>query len=368
MRQVNRQLVGGGEAVEVNLVALEAKDKLAKYDERALIAKVNEVVSAYEQMMKQVRSDLRRVVGGREVLVLDAAMGYPSLTMMDRLSMVREAGYHGTRSLIIERLFNGMVPGCMRSFFRSYYGEGLSLQHRDIRDLHRKPVGDHAAVILSGSPANLSLRADTSRVSEFDNVMSHADVFRIVSRVHARAVDLGVPVVGVCYGAHMLAHQHGGRVEPMSQRRLGMKGVESVDDFTADLWGVELQQGESYVAHTEGIFDFGPSSRPLAFSAGDADVDRVNQLSVHIDENSGEFSGTDSVRDAELLRDVMSSGRYAGFGIQGHHELAFPHLLLGYINEGRPLEDFDKIVERCRFTRDSLRLVVAFLNLHRNFH
>ncbi|HEX7587701.1 MAG TPA: gamma-glutamyl-gamma-aminobutyrate hydrolase family protein, partial [Anaerolineae bacterium] len=39
-------------------------------------------------------------------------------------------------------------------------------------------------------------------------------------------LDLGVPLLGICYGMHLLAHQLGGRVEKTLTREYGPASVE----------------------------------------------------------------------------------------------------------------------------------------------
>jgi GMP synthase (glutamine-hydrolysing) len=66
------------------------------------------------------------------------------------------------------------------------------------------------AVILSGGPASVheagSPQADPA------------------------AFELGVPVLGICYGEQLLAHQLGGKVEPGNEREFGRAGIEVISD------------------------------------------------------------------------------------------------------------------------------------------
>ena len=66
------------------------------------------------------------------------------------------------------------------------------------------------AVILSGGPAS---------VTEAETPRAPAAVF-----------DLGVPVLGICYGHQTMVHQLGGRVETSRQREFGRADVDVADD------------------------------------------------------------------------------------------------------------------------------------------
>ncbi len=79
----------------------------------------------------------------------------------------------------------------------------------EIRKL--KPAG----IILSGGPAS---------VYESDAPMPDPAVF-----------DLGIPVLGVCYGLQLLAHFLGGKVEPGTKREFG-KGTLSITDIGCALF------------------------------------------------------------------------------------------------------------------------------------
>src|SRR5260370_36964145 len=62
------------------------------------------------------------------------------------------------------------------------------------------------AVILSGGPASLTER--------------HSP------RAPPRVFELGVPVLGICYGQMAMVHQLGGKVESASKREYGRAEVE----------------------------------------------------------------------------------------------------------------------------------------------
>jgi GMP synthase (glutamine-hydrolysing) len=66
------------------------------------------------------------------------------------------------------------------------------------------------AVILSGGPAS---------VHEEGSPQADPAVF-----------EMGVPVLGICYGEQLLAHQLGGKVEPGTEREFGRAEIEVISD------------------------------------------------------------------------------------------------------------------------------------------
>ena len=72
------------------------------------------------------------------------------------------------------------------------------------------PRGNRVGVILSGGPAS---------VHEAVSPLAPGVVF-----------ELGVPVLGICYGEQLLCHQLGGAVETSDHREFGRAYVEVTDD------------------------------------------------------------------------------------------------------------------------------------------
>jgi len=66
-----------------------------------------------------------------------------------------------------------------------------------------------SGIILSGGPSSV-----------FDEGAPHSD---------PTILQMGVPVLGICYGLQLIAHQLGGKVEPARQREYGRKLLEIAD-------------------------------------------------------------------------------------------------------------------------------------------
>ncbi len=92
-------------------------------------------------------------------------------------------------------------------------------------------------IILSGSP---------SSVHEKDAPLSDSQVF-----------ELGVPVLGICYGMQVMAHQLGGAVEKAQQREYGPASIE-VDHEGELLKDVEKESVRVWMSHGDRLLKIPP--------------------------------------------------------------------------------------------------------------
>lgn len=78
------------------------------------------------------------------------------------------------------------------------------------------------------------------------------------------ALALGVPVLGICYGAQLLARHFGGTVEPSSRREFGRSGI-LVEDVSPLFAGLDTTT-QAWMSHTDHVVSLPPGSRLLAVS------------------------------------------------------------------------------------------------------
>ena len=71
-----------------------------------------------------------------------------------------------------------------------------------------------------------------------------------------RAVDRGVPVLGMCFGAQAFAHAMGGRARPADDHEVGWREVDTVDPAT-------IPVGPWFMWHGD-TFDLPPGATPIA--------------------------------------------------------------------------------------------------------
>jgi GMP synthase (glutamine-hydrolysing) len=98
-------------------------------------------------------------------------------------------------------------------------------------------------VILSGSPCSVR-----------DHASPHPDLTPFLARL---------PLLGICYGAQLLAHQHGGEVRPSSSREYGRARLQQ---FTADAPLLESLSANTQVwmSHGDTITQLPPSFEIIA--------------------------------------------------------------------------------------------------------
>ena len=114
------------------------------------------------------------------------------------------------------------------------------------------------ALILSGGPASVHA-VDAPRINE-------------------AILDLGIPVLGICYGMQLLAQHLGGQVEPAADREYGRANLEVQDDplfegvpATSTVW---MSHGDRVERIPEGFRVIGTSTNSpyAAVRAGDRPV------------------------------------------------------------------------------------------------
>ncbi|MDH5509446.1 MAG: glutamine-hydrolyzing GMP synthase [Nitrospinota bacterium] len=140
--------------------------------------------------------------------------------------------------------------------FGSQYTQLIARSTRELRvygEIHPYNIGldkikefAPKGIILSGGPAN---------ITDPDAPMAPKEIF-----------DLGIPVLGICYGMQLMAHQLGGKVAKAPRREYGYARME-IDDKSdlfhgltggQDVWmshGDRLEEappGFSGIGHTEG--------------------------------------------------------------------------------------------------------------------
>jgi GMP synthase (glutamine-hydrolysing) len=104
------------------------------------------------------------------------------------------------------------------------------------------------AIILSGGPQSV-----------YDQGAPHSD---------ARLFELGLPVLGICYGEQLMAHQLGGRVEPSQKREYGPARVR-IDEPTGIL--SRFKPGEEltvWMSHGDRLTALPKNFRKLAATDG----------------------------------------------------------------------------------------------------
>jgi GMP synthase (glutamine-hydrolysing) len=81
--------------------------------------------------------------------------------------------------------------------------------------------------------------------------------------------DLGVPVLGICYGEQLLCHQLGGSVEPSDHREFGRAYVEIADDCALfhGVWAKGSRE-QVWMSHGDCVTKLPPGFRVVATSEG----------------------------------------------------------------------------------------------------
>ncbi len=108
-----------------------------------------------------------------------------------------------------------------------------------------------AGVILSGGP---------------ESVISGATFSDVTPVIPALVFELGVPVLGICYGMQSMAAQLGGEVESSAHREFGLALVKAAQG-SALLDGVATDDMSVWMSHGDRVKRLPPGFRPIASSA-----------------------------------------------------------------------------------------------------
>ena len=104
-------------------------------------------------------------------------------------------------------------------------------------------ISDYKALILSGSP--YSVRSEDSLKINIDNI---------------RGV---LPILGICYGAQLLAHNSGGVVKASKTREYGRANLQSIDN-TNNLFSNIQNSSQVWMSHADTIFKLPLSTKRIA--------------------------------------------------------------------------------------------------------
>jgi GMP synthase (glutamine-hydrolysing) len=80
-----------------------------------------------------------------------------------------------------------------------------------------------------------------------------------------QVLERGVPILGICYGMQLFAHQLGGRVAQAAQREYGLAEIQ-VDQIEAPLFSGLPAQQKVWMSHGDRIDALPPGFAPLAHS------------------------------------------------------------------------------------------------------
>jgi GMP synthase (glutamine-hydrolysing) len=156
-----------------------------------------------------------------------------------------------------------------RGDYEAWISARMGLARSDVEVVavaHGEPLpapGSRAGVVVTGSSAMVSDREPWSELT---------------AEWLARAVAVGTPVLGICYGHQLLAHALGGAVGRNPRgREIGTVEVRSLAPAQQDpLFGVWGAAGPAHVTHLESVLALPGDATRLA----ESDLDPVQSFAV----------------------------------------------------------------------------------------
>lgn len=344
-------------------------DDGSKLTQASALEVVDQLVADFQTEIAEAVRDLIEVCDGRQLLVLDSALGYNVNALRSGLDRLEAAGYCGIKGLVIDRLFDGRMPGDFSQFFKGTFGR-LPLRNIDVRDpISVSNTANVAGAILSGSAACITkVQNGLSGVLAPDLEITDVDVLRNNEEFYRGVREGRWPAFGICFGHQFLAHVNGGRVFDLPEMRQRIEDLEEVGDGAELLLkslGLEARpdiQGLC-VVHQNAVIHNPRRSRQFLYSSDD-------QRIVHglISLRDGQFS-EDANQNTALVCAVLDEGEALDLSMQSHPEISFFKVLFAFTNaimQGRKLTSI-KVAEVFRSIKNFIILLTKFFAAHKSF-
>src|SRR3954451_16726704 len=84
-------------------------------------------------------------------------------------------------------------------------------------------------------------------------------------RLRTELLDLGIPVLGICYGMQLMVHELGGKVEPAERAEFGRTTLTLSDGGGTLLAALPAEQ-QCWMSHRDTVYAAPPGFEPLASS------------------------------------------------------------------------------------------------------
>lgn len=261
---------------------------------------------------------------GKAVLLLDSTSGNPSRLVKEGFRKLHDRGWDELVTLYLQKFFGHELPENTQWFFQKLFGNQAPLQRHDTRAGHVPLDTSIGAVVFTGSPADVTraLSPEKRNREVFPNAgYTHGHIFDTVRGVYAEAQQKRIPVIGLCYGHQVIAHEHGGTVQrgPEYEKR-GREEVAPTPygaELIAGVFGSDIipPRGKVVEFHKEAVSQAGERSA-LLLHAADRDPHIIEGL-IHIPH--GQFTG-DAAHDAALVKQLFADNEHLALTIQSHPE------------------------------------------------
>lgn len=334
--------------------------QLSQREKNDVVERHREQIRHHSASLAEVQAEFKDAIGDHPLLVIDNSLDVPARRVSERMDKLRAEGWGKLVALYVEHLFGGRVPHSAEDTFRRFFGEELNLQFFDIRKGAQRHIESPQAMIFSGSPISI-VESLHDAESEVDEAFTHRELWRRTVQLYREAERAHIPVVGICYGHQMIAHQRGGEIEEMSKSKKGLVSVEAASSYAHELlMGVVgdsvKQKGKVMIGHEESVRGYRPERSALLFRT--SDQEKIIHGLLHIADSS--LSG-DARLDAELVNGLLADGRHLAMGVQGHPEAdAVRNILFELAINEDELSDTEDVL-----TATILRCMTNFLKNHK---
>lgn len=329
----------------------------------------HESVHRHLRSLEGAQKELAEIAAGKSILVIDAGLEVPTRNIEKRLRLLRENKWHQMADLLVKKLLGGKVPESAAEFFSLFFGRDVNLINAPLDQTSVDALESSDAVVFSGSPGNVTdalcnISGEKKVREGFD--VTHRLILERSKHLYKKAGELGLPVLGVCYGHQLVTSSEGGEITKMEAPRKKWEEIKPTEygaelvagtfadyDRSGKIGSMPVYHGDHAIAN--------PERSAVILRSSDVDASIVHGV-LHLSGTEEQFSG-DPKKDAEIMRRILGEGLGGALTMQAHPELSGLHPFTEFVLTGSDssFKEVDTLAE------DMLALINNFLKSHKRF-
>lgn len=231
---------------------------------------------ANRQLLLVAQAEIADTLNGKTIAVIDNTIAGYSDKLEPVLANLRGGSLaeQDYGEYIFQTLLGGLLPQTGAEMFQLWFGEGVKLVNVPVRTAKHLPP-NISGVVITGSPSSVIT----------PDVVTQANYHFLT-----QAQQLGLPVLGICYGHQVISAALGGAVQTLVQgRQMGVCATQITNDgmeLLTRVFGPTVKQlnlaGNVSVLNHDAVTKYGAHSTALML----ADKTNINQGALHRTEHN----------------------------------------------------------------------------------
>jgi len=165
---------------------------------------ISENLSAKEEFVKEV-------LGGKQLIVVNLTFDEDVKCFRDGCRILEDNGLGKEVDDFNETIFGSKDgPQSASDVFKVVMGRKVDIvEFNPFNNNKITDVDDAGAILFSGCPVhiNLEMQKNPQRIG-----FTETSAFKAAKGVYDEVSELGIPLIGICYGHEVMVHQNGGEV------------------------------------------------------------------------------------------------------------------------------------------------------------